>query len=215
MTSTSGRIARCSHVPSKTWRSWEVLPDQLFSSAQNDGDRQVPFGFLDRQDQIHQGPRSIPSTNLAGVLVGRSQRPSGIDEATGFVGFVRKAINGQEGISPWWLMGPRRSAGEPAGLVQWFARALPRRTVLSKARCRPPLMLGVSYHRIGAPAYLSPSASRCFADMTAGTRIVSPMPGAAASMITLWSARTCSVNRRQSVRLKRHITANKPSNRML
>jgi len=52
MKSTSGRIARCSHVPSKTWRSWEVLPDQLSSLAQNADDRQVPFGFLDRQDQI-------------------------------------------------------------------------------------------------------------------------------------------------------------------
>jgi hypothetical protein len=29
--------------------------------------------------------------------------------------------------------------------------------------------------------------------MSAGTRIVSPMPGVAASMITLWTARTCSV----------------------
>jgi hypothetical protein len=80
-----------------------------------------------------------------------------------------------------------------------------RQLLRRRPTAEPNLIMGCCcrFSVSGVTAYVP---SRCFADMTAGTRIV----GVAASMITLWSAKTCSVIRRRSVRLKRNITANSP-----
>jgi hypothetical protein len=74
------------------------LPDQLSSLAQNDGtnDRQVPFGFLDRQDQIYQAKDRGASHQRISPAFWSDEvsgpDPSAVDEA---LEFVRKAIDGQ------------------------------------------------------------------------------------------------------------------------